>query len=158
MEKKRINVLYQGKEKILELSPEEYITFDIFMKRINDEFQKTQLYQLMAMNSSEQFVILTPENYLKIINEDIQEGLKLFMSEMVKTSDTIPLQENNQKEEEKQETFEDEDFIIESDNKDNNEINNLNIEREENINKIEDEKKVENINIINNNIENEKEE
>jgi hypothetical protein len=158
MEKKRINVLYQGKEKILELSPEEYITFDIFMKRINDEFQKTQLYQLMAMNSSEQFVILTPENYLKIINEDIQEGLKLFMSEMVKTSDTIPLQENNQKEEEKQETFEDEDFIIESDNKDNNEINNLNIEREENINKIEEEKKVENINIINNNIENEKEE
>ena len=87
METKTINVLYQGKEKILELIPEEYNSFESFLKKIKEEFNQTHLYQLMAMNSSEPFLILTSENYLKILNEDIPEGLKLFMIEMVKASE-----------------------------------------------------------------------
>ena len=94
METKRINVLYKGKEKIIELKPEDYNTYENFIKKINEEFNKNQIYQLMAMNSSEQFLILASDNYLRILNEEIPEGLKLFMSEMVKAPESNQIQEN----------------------------------------------------------------
>ena len=124
METKRINVLYQGKEKIIELTREDYNTFDSFMKKIKDEFNLTQIYQLMAMNSSEQFLILTQDNYMKVLNEDIPEGLKLFMSEMVKASEGVNIIEEENKEKINEE---DDDFVIENDNIENN---NINIEEE----------------------------
>ena len=144
METKRINVLYQGKEKIIELNQEDYNTFDSFMKKIKDEFNLNQIYQLMAMNSSEQFLILTQDNYIQVLSEDIPEGLKLFMSEMVKASEGV----NNITEEEnkpnEENVADDDDFVIENDNIGNN--NNINIEQEkikneneENKNKIEEE-------------------
>ena len=144
METKKINVLYQGKEKILELIPEEYNSFESFLKKIKEEFNQTHLYQLMAMNSSEPFLILTSENYLKILNEDIPEGLKLFMSEMVKASEGEKNKEN------KNEIIEeDDDFIIENENLENS--GNINIEQEKIKN--EKEQKNENEEIINENKE-----
>ena len=142
MEVKRINVLYQGKEKILELNQEDYNTFDSFMKKIKDEFNLTQIYQLMAMNSSEQFLILTQDNYMKVLNEDIPEGLKLFMSEMVKASEGVNIIEEENKEKINEE---DDDFVIENDNIENN---NINIE-EEKIKNENEENKIEEDNINN---------
>jgi hypothetical protein len=160
METKKINILYKGKEKFIELKKEDYNTFDNFIKKINEEFNKEQIYQLMAMNSSEQFLILTSDNYLQILNEEIPEGLKLFMSEMVKASDSTQIQENEIKEtkiEIKEEVInDDDDFVIENDNDEdkdnlnkNTEQEKIENEKEENKNKIEEE----NINIINNKIE-----
>ena len=83
------------------------------MKKIKDEFNLTQIYQLMAMNSSEQFLILTQDNYMKVLNEDIPEGLKLFMSEMVKASEGVNIIEEENKEKINEE---DDDFVIENDN------------------------------------------
>ena len=142
MEVKRINVLYQGKEKILEFNQEDYNTFDSFMKKIKDEFNLTQIYQLMAMNSSEQFLILTQDNYMKVLNEDIPEGLKLFMSEMVKASEGVNIIEEENKEKINEE---DDDFVIENDNIENN---NINIEEEKTKNENE-ENKIEEDNINN---------
>ena len=142
MEVKRINVLYQGKEKILDLNEEDYNTFDSFMKKIKDEFNLTQIYQLMAMNSSEQFLILTQDNYMKVLNEDIPEGLKLFMSEMVKASEGVNIIEEENKEKINEE---DDDFVIENENIENN---NINIE-EEKIKNENEENKIEEDNINN---------
>ena len=142
MEVKRINVLYQGKEKILEFNQEDYNTFDSFMKKIKDEFNLTQIYQLMAMNTSEQFLILTQDNYMKVLNEDIPEGLKLFMSEMVKASEGVNIIEEENKEKINEE---DDDFVIENDNIENN---NINIEEEKTKNENE-ENKIEEDNINN---------
>ena len=164
METKRINVLYKGQERIIELKPEDYNTYDNFIKKINEEFNENQIYQLMAMNSSEQFLILASDNYLRILNEEIPEGLKLFMSEMVKAPESNQIQENEIKIEKEEEKFEikeekvvdDEDFVIEGENDENKDNLNINIEQEnikneneENKNKIEEE----NANIINNKIE-----
>ena len=142
MEVKRINVLYQGKEKILEFNQEDYNTFDSFMKKIKDEFNLTQIYQLMAMNSSEQFLILTQDNYMKVLNEDMPEDLKLFMSEMVKASEGVNIIEEENKEKINEE---DDDFVIENDNIENN---NINIEEEKTKNENE-ENKIEEDNINN---------
>ena len=142
MEVKRINVLYQGKEKILDLNEEDYNTFDSFMKKIKDEFNLTQIYQLMAMNSSEQFLILTQDNYMKVLNEDIPEGVKLFMSEMVKASEGVNIIEEENKEKINEE---DDDFVIENENIENN---NINIE-EEKIKNENEENKIEEDNINN---------
>ena len=141
---KKINVLFNREEKILEIDLQENNTYDSFLKKINEEFNRTNTYQLMAMNSVEQFAILNADNYLKILNEDIPEGLKLFMSEMVKTQDTLNTnvevnkpgtQEIN---EEDDEGFEiDNNIQIEEEKgKINNEIKN----EVENINEIEDKK------------------
>ena len=117
-------------------------TFDSFMKKIKDEFNLTQIYQLMAMNSSEQFLILTQDNYMKVLNEDIPEGLKLFMSEMVKASEGVNIIEEENKEKINEE---DDDFVIENDNIENN---NINIEEEKTKNENE-ENKIEEDNINN---------
>ena len=141
MEVKSINILFQGKEKIININPEEYNTFESFIEKIKNEFNANQIYQLMAMNSSEQFLILTSENYMKILNEKIPEGLKLFMSEMVTAPDNTPEPEIEIKEEIKNDN--DDDFIIENELDDNN----LNIEQEKiKIEKEEKEKQKENEN------------
>lgn len=124
MEVKSINILFQGKEKILNINPEEYNTFESFIEKIKNEFNANQIYQLMAMNSSEQFLILTSDNYMKILNEKIPGGLKIFMSEMVTAPDNTPEPEIEIKEEIKNDN--DDDFIIENELDDNN----LNIEQE----------------------------
>ena len=175
METKKINVFYKNKENIIDINIKNFQTFESFLKKINEEFQRTQSYQLMAMNSSEPFVILTPENYLQILNEEIPEGLKLFMSEMVKASDSMPTHiQETQKEENKEneENNEEDDLVIESEsesnnNKDKSDSGNLNInhiqeekekDKEENsINNIIEEEKEKEENIINNIIEEEKE-
>ena len=143
MEKKRINVLlYKGIEKIIELNQEDYSAFESFMKKIKDEFEQTETYQLMAMNSSEQFLILTQDNYIKVLNENIPEGLKLFMSQIVKTSDGIITQDEENKKKTNEEN--DDDFVIEKEN--------INIEQEKTKNEVEEnENKIEGNNIIINN-------
>ena len=52
----------------------------------------------MAMNSSEQYAILNSDNFLQILNEDIPEGLKLFMSEMVKAPEMMNSNDEQSKE------------------------------------------------------------
>jgi hypothetical protein len=89
----------------------------------------------MAMNSKEPFIILNEENYLNILNEDIEGGLKIFMSEVVKTQDLSNtrlevINNQKEKEEEKDEKEDDEDFIIEEGQENPNISNNINIEQE----------------------------
>ena len=135
MSTKQINVLFKGNEKTFEINLQENNTYDLFVKKINQEFNRNQVYQLMAMNSKEPYIILNEDNYLNILNEEIEGGLKIFMSEVVKTQDLSNTRLeliNNEKEklEEKDEKEDDEDFIIEEGQENKNNINNLNIEQE----------------------------
>ena len=135
MSTKKINVLFKGNEKTFEIDLQENSTYDLFVKKINQEFNRNQVYQLMAMNSKEPYIILNEDNYLNILNEEIEGGLKIFMSEVVKTQDlsNTRLEEINkekEKEEEKDEKEDDEDFVIEEGQENQNIINNINIEQE----------------------------
>ena len=118
MSTKKINVLFKGNEKIFEIDLQENSTYDLFVKKINQEFNRNQVYQLMAMNSKEPYIILNEDNYLNILNEEIEGGLKIFMSEVVKTQDLSNtrlevINNEKEKEEEKDEKEDDEDFVIE---------------------------------------------
>ena len=126
MSKKSIQVFFKGQEKTIEIDLQEYNTYESFLKKINQEFNRTNTYQLMGMNTSEQYIILNSENYLKILNEPIEGGLKLFMSEMVKDFETMNKNTENNKGE-KPETVEeeDDDFVIEN-TQINEEINKIN--------------------------------
>jgi len=53
------------------------------VKKINQEFNRNQVYQLMAMNSKEPYIILNEDSYINILHEDIEGGLIIFMSEVV---------------------------------------------------------------------------
>ena len=131
MSLKKINVLYKGQEKVFEIDLQENSTYESFLKKINEEFNRTNTYQLMAMNSSEQYVILNSDNYLKILNEDIPEGLKLFMSEMVKAPEAMNsnVEQNKENKGETNEEEDDEDFVIEN-TQINEEIKNNNEEKD----------------------------
>ena len=65
--------LTNEEEKTFEIDLQENHTYESFLKKINEEFKRTNTYQLMAMNSSEQCAILNSDNFLQILNEDIQE-------------------------------------------------------------------------------------
>ena len=132
MSTKKINVLFKGNEKTFEIDLQENNTYDLFVKKINQEFNRNQVYQLMAMNSKEPFIILNEENYLNILNEDIEGGLKIFMSEVVKTQDlsSTRLEAINKEKEKEEEKEDDEDFVIEEGQEKLNIINNINIEQE----------------------------
>ena len=151
MSTKKINVLFKGNEKTFEIDLQENSTYDLFVKKINQEFNRNEVYQLMAMNSKEPFVILNEDNYLNILNEDIEGGLKIFMSEVVKTQDLsntrLEVINNEKEKEEKDEKEDDDDFIIEEGQENSNNINNINIEQEkineenQNNNEIKEEEK-----------------
>ena len=145
MSTKKVNVLFKNQEKTFEIDLQENNTYELFVKKINEEFNRTNTYQLMAMNSSEPYAILNQDNYLKILNEDIPEGLKLFMSEMVKTQDTLNSILEVNKDDKKEEKEDDDDFVIEENQGNNKEENDNNI-----IINIEQEK----VNINDNNQEN----
>ena len=135
MSTKKINVLFKGNEKTFEIDLQENNTYDLFVKKINQEFNRNQVYQLMAMNSKEPYIILNEDNYLSILNEDIEGGLKIFMSEVVKTQDLSNtrlevINNQKEKEEEKDEKEDDEVFIIEEGQENPNISNNINIEQE----------------------------
>ena len=127
MSTKKVNVLFKNQEKTFEIDLQENNTYELFVKKINEEFNRTNTYQLMAMNSSEPYAILNQDNYLKIINEDIPEGLKLFMSEMVKTQDTLNSILEVNKDDKKEEKEDDDDFVIEENQGNNKEENDNNI-------------------------------
>ena len=113
---KKINVLYKTEEKTFEIDLQENHTYESFLKKINEEFKRTNTYQLMAMNSSEQYAILNSDNFLQILNEDIPEGLKLFMSEMVKAPEMMNsnVEQDKDNKEEINAEEDDEDFVIEN--------------------------------------------
>ena len=134
MSTKKINVLFKGNEKTFEIDLQENSTYDLFVKKINQEFNRNQVYQLMAMNSKEPYIILNEDNYLNILNEEIEGGLKIFMSEVVKTQDLSNtrlevINNEKEKEEEKDEKEDDEDFVIDE-GQENQNIININIEQE----------------------------
>ena len=126
MSTKKVNVLFKNQEKTFEIDLQENNTYELFVKKINEEFNRTNTYQLMGMNTSEQYIILNSENYLKILNEPIEGGLKLFMSEMVKDLETMNKNiENNKAEKPETVEEEDDDFVIEN-TQINEEINKIN--------------------------------
>ena len=116
MSVKKIIVLYRNEEKTFEIDLQENHTYESFLKKINEEFKRTNTYQLMAMNSSEQYAILNSDNFLQILNEDVPEGLKLFMSEMVKAPEMMNSndEQNKDNKEEINAEEDDEDFVIEN--------------------------------------------
>lgn len=143
MSKKKINVLFNREEKVLEIDLQENNTYESFLKKINEEFNRTNTYQLMAMNSVEQFAILNADNYIKILNEDIPEGLKLFMSEMVKTQDTLNSNTIEKNKPEPPNEEDDEDFEIDNNiqiEEEKDKINDNEIKKEENNNEAEEKK------------------
>lgn len=154
---KKIKVLCGKDQKIFEINLEENNTYESFLKKLNEEFNRKNTYQLMATNSSEQFTILNSNNYLNILNEDIPEGLTLFMSEIVKAPEGMESNAETNKEE-KGETMDEEDdadFIIENTqiNEEINKNNNIiNIEQEKNNDNKEQDKLNENIDNDNQNI------
>ena len=129
---KKINVLYKTEEKTFEIDLQENHTYESFLKKINEEFKRTNTYQLMAMNSSEQYAILNSDNFLQILNEDVPEGLKLFMSEMVKAPEMMNsnAEQSKDNKEEINAEEDDEDFVIEK-TQINEEIKNNNVEKDE---------------------------
>ena len=116
MSVKKIIVLYKNEEKTFEIDLQENHTYESFLKKINEEFKRTNTYQLMAMNSSEQYAILNSDNFLQILNEDVPEGLKLFMSEMVKAPEMMNSNDEQSKDNKEEINAEedDEDFVIEN--------------------------------------------
>jgi hypothetical protein len=116
MSVKKIIVLYKNEEKTFEIDLQENHTYESFLKKINEEFKRTNTYQLMAMNSSEQYAILNSDNFLQILNEDVPEGLKLFMSEMVKAPEMMNSNDERSKDNKEEINAEedDEDFVIEN--------------------------------------------
>ena len=56
MSKKSIQVFFKGQEKTIEIDLQEYNTYESFLKKINQEFNRTNTYQLMGMNTSEQYI------------------------------------------------------------------------------------------------------
>jgi hypothetical protein len=116
MSVKKIIVLYRNEEKTFEIDLQENHTYESFLKKINEEFKRTNTYQLMAMNSSEQYAILNSDNFLQILNEDVPEVLKLFMSEMVKAPEMMNSndEQNKDNKEEINAEEDDEDFVIEN--------------------------------------------
>ena len=160
---KKIKVLCGKEQKFFDIDLQENNTYESFLKKLNEEFNRKNTYQLMATNSSEQYTILNSYNYLKILNENIPEGLVLFMSEIVKAPETLETNTETNKEE-KGETMDeedDDDFIIENTqiNEEINKNNNLNIEQEKDKNNDKNEKEIinennenNNNNIVNNNV------
>ena len=131
MSVKKIIVLYKNEEKTFEIDLQENHTYESFLKKINEEFKRTNTYQLMAMNSSEQYAILNSDNFLQILNEDVPEGLKLFMSEMVKAPEMMNSNDEQSKDNKEEINAEedDEDFVIEN-TQINEEIKNNNAEKD----------------------------
>jgi hypothetical protein len=131
MSVKKIIVLYKNEEKTFEIDLQENHTYESFLKKINEEFKRTNTYQLMAMNSSEQYAILNSDNFLQILNEDVPEGLKLFMSEMVKAPEMMNSNDEQSKDNKEEINAEedDEDFVIEN-TQINEEIKNNDIEKD----------------------------
>ena len=141
MSTKIIKDLYNGKKKLFTLDLEETNTYESFLEKINKEFNIENLCKLVAANSSERFTILNPENYLRILNEDIEEGLELFLSETVNQIEEM--NKNSEAYLTKSDTpetpkEEDEDFIIEA-TQINDEINK---KKEENKDKDKENKNV----------------
>ena len=160
---KKIKVLCGKDHKLFDIDLQEYNTYELFLKKLNEEFNRKNTYQLMATNSSEQYTILNSDNYLRILNEDIPEGLALFMSEIVKAPETLETntQDNKDDKNEAMEDEDDDDFIIENTqiNEEINKNNNINIEQEkEKINEKNEQEKINENNIDNNqNVINEEE-
>ena len=150
---KKIKVLCGKEQKLFDIDLQEYNTYESFLIKLNEEFNRKTTYQLMATNSSEQYTILNSDNYLKILKEDIPEGLVLFMSEIVKAPEALEsnTQTNKDEKDEAMDDEEDDDFIIENTqiNEEIDKNNNLNIEQEkEKINEINENKIDNNQNII----------
>lgn len=143
MTTKIIKVLYNGKKKIISIDLQEINTYELFIKKINEEFNTEKMYKVVAANSSERFTILNSDNYLKILNEDIEEGLELFLSEIVnqleimnKNSEAYLSMNDNKGDTPEPQKEEDEDFIIEA-TQINDEMNKKNDEEQKNENKDE---------------------
>ena len=121
MTTKIVKVLFNGNKKLIGIDLQEINTYELFIKKINEEFNTEKMYKVVAANSSERFTILNSDNYLKILNEDIQEGLELFLSEIVnqleimnKNSEAYLSMNDNKDDTPEPTKEEDEDFIIEA--------------------------------------------
>ena len=160
MSQKTILIFYSGEEKKLEINIDETNSYDLFMVKIHsliNDYDSSKTYQLMAINTSEPYTLLSEDNYMKIMKENINDDdLKLFLDKKDINSDEN--NENNQntninnppvpaiipdnKINENEDEDDDEDFVIEKENKedeknekDKNENNKINEESKEEIDK-----------------------
>ena len=147
MSQKTIIILYNGIETKLIINLDEINTYDLFMKKIYSiitDYNPSLTYNLMTLNTSEAYTIIDSNNYMKIMKEQIIEGdLKLFLNKpnIDSIENTIndtyqdicdPPPVINDNHPSPNDENDDEDFIIEQDEKKENEIK----EENKNINEI----------------------
>ena len=165
MSQKTLIILYNGVETNLEINLEEVNKYELLMEKVHPiitDYNPSNSYNLMAINSSEPYTILDEDNYLKIMNQEINgENLKLFLNKInldfnentdnIQNINNPPPSSNNIVETVVNED-DDDDFVIEKDEekKENENINiineekskenkenNITIEENININKLE---------------------
>lgn len=83
----KFSVLFNSKETIIELDLDQIKSYDFLIQQIISELKETSpssLYQIMGLNTSESFALLTETNYMDIMKEknNSNEILKLFMSKV----------------------------------------------------------------------------
>ena len=86
MSQKTVIILYNGEETKMEFNLEEINTYDLLMNKIQstiNENNPSLHYNLMAINSSEPYTLIEQDNYMKIMQEQINEGdLKIFFNKI----------------------------------------------------------------------------
>ena len=131
MSQKSIIVLYNEKESKIELNLEEITSYSILLNKILSFYKEpsTSSYHLMAINSSSPYTLLDEENYSKILNEKIvDDDLKLFLNKLNQDNINNDLSQNKSSNEYKSiedavyDEAEDEDFVIENDESNKDEI------------------------------------
>ena len=69
MSKKTIIILYNGVETKMEINLEEINNYDLLMEKIHPiitDFNPSTVYNLMAINTSDPYIILDSDNFMKI--------------------------------------------------------------------------------------------
>lgn len=163
MAQKTVIILYNGVEINLEINLEQINKYELLMEKLYStitDYNPSNSYNLMAINSTEPYTLVDEGNYLKIMNEEINgENLKLFLNKISLDSNentdntqninNPPSSSNNIAQKVVIDDDGDDDFEIEKEeeNKENENINiineekdkenNIQIEENININKLE---------------------
>ncbi len=86
MAQKTVIILYNGVEINLEINLEQINKYELLMEKLYStitDYNPSNSYNLMAINSTEPYTLVDEGNYLKIMNEEINgENLKLFLNKI----------------------------------------------------------------------------
>ena len=93
MSNKKVCILFNSKEETIEIDLNKIKTYPLFLEKIHElikENDPSKTYQLMGINTSEQYIILNDGNYTTIMNENIpNEDLKLFLTKLEKIPEPV---------------------------------------------------------------------